>query len=42
MNNVFQEEKKIIDKKYCMSSYMAFCYIEKDDMDFSPECTIAI
>ena len=25
-----------IDKKYCMSSYMAFRYIEKDDMDFYP------
>lgn len=24
------------DKKYCMSSYMAFRYIEKDDMDFYP------
>ena len=24
----------MIDKKYCMSSYMAFRYIEKDDMDF--------
>lgn len=23
-----------IDKEYCMSSYMAFRYIEKDDMDF--------
>ena len=22
------------DKKYCMSSYTAFRYIEKDDMDF--------
>lgn len=26
-----------IDKNYCMSSYMAFRYIEKDDMDFFPE-----
>ena len=26
----------MIDKKYCMSSYMAFRYIEKDDMDFYP------
>lgn len=25
-----------VDKKYCMSSYMAFRYIEKDDMDFYP------
>lgn len=25
-----------IDKKFCMSSYMAFRYIEKDDMDFYP------
>lgn len=25
-----------INKKYCMSSYMAFRYIEKDDMDFYP------
>ena len=25
-----------IDKEYCMSSYMAFRYIEKDDMDFFP------
>lgn len=24
----------MIDKKYCMSSYMAFRYIERDDMDF--------
>lgn len=23
-----------INKNYCMSSYMAFRYIEKDDMDF--------
>lgn len=26
----------MIDKQYCMSSYMAFRYIEKDDMDFYP------
>ena len=26
----------MVDKKYCMSSYMAFRYIEKDDMDFYP------
>lgn len=26
----------MIDKKFCMSSYMAFRYIEKDDMDFYP------
>ena len=26
----------MINKKYCMSSYMAFRYIEKDDMDFYP------
>lgn len=26
----------MIDKKYCMSSYMAFRYIERDDMDFYP------
>ncbi len=26
----------MIDKKYCMSSYMAFRYIEKDDVDFYP------
>lgn len=26
-----------IDKNYCMSSYMAFRYIEKDDMDFFPK-----
>lgn len=26
----------MIDKKYCMSSYMAFRYIEKDGMDFYP------
>jgi hypothetical protein len=25
-----------INKNYCMSSYMAFRYIEKDDMDFYP------
>lgn len=25
-----------VDKNYCMSSYMAFRYIEKDDMDFFP------
>lgn len=24
----------MVDKKYCMSSYMAFRYIEKDDMNF--------
>lgn len=22
------------DKKYCMSSYLAFRYIEREDMDF--------
>ena len=26
----------MIDKKYCMSFYLAFRYIEKDDMDFYP------
>lgn len=26
----------MVDKKYCMSSYMAFRYIEKDDADFYP------
>ncbi len=26
----------MIDKNFCMSSYMAFRYIEKDDMDFYP------
>ena len=26
----------MIDKKYCMSSYMAFRYIEKENMDFYP------
>lgn len=26
----------MIDKNYCMSSYMAFRYIERDDMDFYP------
>lgn len=26
----------MVNKKYCMSSYMAFRYIEKDDMDFYP------
>lgn len=26
----------MVDKKYCMSSYMAFRYIEKDDVDFYP------
>lgn len=26
----------MIDKNYCMSSYMAFRYIEKDDFDFYP------
>lgn len=25
-----------VDKKYCMSSYLAFRYIEKDDRDFYP------
>lgn len=25
------------NKKFCMSFYMAFRYIEKDDMDFYPE-----
>ena len=24
----------MVDKKYCMSSYMAFRYIEDDDRDF--------
>lgn len=24
----------MINKNYCMSSYLAFRYIEKDDMDF--------
>ena len=24
----------MIDKKYCMSSYMAFRFIEKDNVDF--------
>ena len=24
----------MIDKKYCMSSYMAFRYIERDNVDF--------
>ena len=27
----------MVDKKYCMSSYMALRYIEKDDMDFYDE-----
>lgn len=27
----------MIDKNYCMSSYMAFRYIERDDMDFYKE-----
>ena len=26
----------MIDKNFCMSSYLAFRYIEKDDMDFYP------
>ena len=26
----------MVNKKYCMSSYMAFRYIEKDDVDFYP------
>ena len=26
----------MVNKRYCMSSYMAFRYIEKDDMDFYP------
>ena len=26
----------MVDKSYCMSSYMAFRYIERDDMDFYP------
>lgn len=26
----------MIDKRFCMSSYMAFRYIERDDMDFYP------
>lgn len=26
----------MVNKKYCMSSYMAFRFIEKDDMDFYP------
>lgn len=24
----------MVDKKYCMSSYLAFRYIERDDTDF--------
>lgn len=27
----------MIDKQYCMSSYMAFRYIEKEDVDFYEE-----
>ena len=30
-------ENKMIDKNYCMSSYMAFRYIEDDNKDFYPE-----
>lgn len=26
----------MIDKNYCMSSYLAFRYIEKDNVDFYP------
>ncbi len=29
-------EINMVDKKFCMSSYMAFRYIERDDMDFYP------
>lgn len=30
------EDTDMTDKKYCMSSYMAFRYIEKNDLDFYP------
>ncbi len=29
----------MIDKNFCLSSYMAFRYIERDDMDFSADIT---
>ena len=32
----------MIDKNYCMSSYMAFRYIERDDFDFYSGCIIRI
>lgn len=31
---MFREKNKMVDKKYCMSSYMAFRYIEDDNKDF--------
>lgn len=31
-----REKKKMIDKNYCMSSYLAFRYIEKDGAEFYP------
>lgn len=34
MVDEMEENSEMIDKKYCMSSYMAFRYIEKDGVDF--------
>lgn len=34
MVDEMEGETEMIDKKYCMSSYMAFRYIEKDGVDF--------
>ncbi len=34
MVDEMEENHEMIDKKYCMSSYMAFRYIEKDGVDF--------
>ena len=28
----------MVDKKYCMSSYMAYRYIEKDGVEFFENC----
>ncbi len=32
----------MVDKKYCMSSYMAFRYIEDDEKTFLRDCIIKI
>ena len=34
MVDEMEDDSEMIDKKYCMSSYMAFRYIEKDGVDF--------
>lgn len=36
LKNISGGQLNMTDKKYCMSSYMAFRYIENDDKDFYP------